>query len=343
MAAAGSVLCRGGSLGLEPFSGEHLMRSWELLEKCLRISVRQREFTLWVVKLSPWDSQTRLMSPLFMAHPKLPSINLPAGGGGSDSVFPVSELLALVSPPVVTPTLKTFGCDIYTDSTFRTSLASPPQQSAGWEVGCDILGSPGKHSELLGNPLTRFLLVATSTEPSVCVAGDRLLDMSLLHPYLGSIQALSLQQEPEVIPDLLTAILDKITLFLTFLLPALNYQRKEQEILLPTVQSKSSLPSHQQNEAARFLKWHRVWRAKNWISWHWSEFFVHLGIEPRFSASQPSSLSSFHHSASVISHTSAPSSPKRIIYLWGRVFSWSPNYDGNKAPLYFHGSVSLCN
>lgn len=46
MAAAGSVLCREGSLGLEPFSGEHLMRSWELLEKCLRISVRQREFTL---------------------------------------------------------------------------------------------------------------------------------------------------------------------------------------------------------------------------------------------------------------------------------------------------------
>ena len=92
----------GRSLGLEPFSGEHLMRSWELLEKCLRISVRQREFTLWVVKLSPWDSQTCLISPLFMAHPKLPSINLQAGGGGSYSAFPVSELLALVSPPIVT-------------------------------------------------------------------------------------------------------------------------------------------------------------------------------------------------------------------------------------------------
>lgn len=66
-----------------------------------------------------------------MAHPKLSSINLQDEGGGSDSVFPVSELLALVSPPVVIPTLKTFGCDIYTDSTLHTSLASPPQQSAG--------------------------------------------------------------------------------------------------------------------------------------------------------------------------------------------------------------------
>ena len=47
------MLRREGSVGSEPFSGDHLMRSWELLEKCLRISVRQREFTLWVVKLSP--------------------------------------------------------------------------------------------------------------------------------------------------------------------------------------------------------------------------------------------------------------------------------------------------
>lgn len=66
-----------------------------------------------------------------MAHPKLPSMNLQAGGGGSDSIFPVSELLALLSPPLVTLTLKTFGCDIYTDSTLHTSLARPPHPSAG--------------------------------------------------------------------------------------------------------------------------------------------------------------------------------------------------------------------
>lgn len=122
--APGVVLRREG---LEPFSGEHLMRSWELLGKCLRISARQREFTLWVVELSPRDSQTHLISQLFVAHPKLPPINLQAGGGGSDSTFLVSELLALVSPPLVTLTLRTFGCDIFTNSTLHTSHVSQCQ------------------------------------------------------------------------------------------------------------------------------------------------------------------------------------------------------------------------
>lgn len=65
------------------------------------------------------------------------------------------------------------------------------------------------------------------------------------------MRALSLQQRPKVNPGCLAAILEKIALFLTSLLPAPNIQREEQEILLPTVQSKSLLPSHSQNEAAR--------------------------------------------------------------------------------------------
>lgn len=82
-----------------------------------------------------------------MAHPKLPSINLQAGGGGSDSTSPVSELLALVSPSLVTLTLKTYGCDIYSDSTLHTSLARSPSAE---ELDVTFWGP----SVLLGNPLT---------------------------------------------------------------------------------------------------------------------------------------------------------------------------------------------
>lgn len=53
ISAGSSLPHREGSPGSEPSSGEHLMRSWELLQKCLRISVRERKLTLWVVKLSP--------------------------------------------------------------------------------------------------------------------------------------------------------------------------------------------------------------------------------------------------------------------------------------------------
>lgn len=59
----------------------------------------------------------------------------------------------------------------------NTSHPTPlfPQQSSGWEVGCDILGSPDKHSVLLGNPLTCFL-----PDCSARVAGDRLLNTSFI-------------------------------------------------------------------------------------------------------------------------------------------------------------------
>lgn len=53
ISAVSSVLCKEGSLKSKPFSREHLMRWRELLEKCLRISVKQRKLTLQVVKLHP--------------------------------------------------------------------------------------------------------------------------------------------------------------------------------------------------------------------------------------------------------------------------------------------------
>lgn len=183
ISAAGSVQGGEGSIGLEPFLGEHLMRSWELLEKCLRISVRQRQFTLWVIKLSPCNSQIHLISPLFMAHPKLPSTNLRA-----------REWQWQCFPSVRTPgTSFSFCChsdsenlwlwhSYWLNTSHITCQLPPSTNSAGWEVGCDILGSSCKLSALLGNPLTWFLMVATDTEPSSCVTWDRLLNMSLLHP-----------------------------------------------------------------------------------------------------------------------------------------------------------------
>lgn len=85
-----------------------------------------------------------------MAHPKLPSINLQAGGGGSDSTFPVSELLALVFPPLVT--LKTFGCDIYTDSTLHTSLAHSATRVQAEELDVTFWGPLASALQCSGIP-----------------------------------------------------------------------------------------------------------------------------------------------------------------------------------------------
>lgn len=47
------MLCKEGSLESQPSSREHLMRWRELLERCLRISVKETKLILQVVKLSP--------------------------------------------------------------------------------------------------------------------------------------------------------------------------------------------------------------------------------------------------------------------------------------------------
>lgn len=87
-----------------------------------------------------------------MAHPNLLSINLQAGGGGSDSIFPVSELLALVSPPVVTLPLKTFGCDIYPDSTFHAPLPGSPDRVQGEKLDVTFWGPLASALCCLGIP-----------------------------------------------------------------------------------------------------------------------------------------------------------------------------------------------
>lgn len=85
-----------------------------------------------------------------MAHPKFPSISLQAGGGGSDSIFPVSELLALASPPVVT--LRTFGCDTYPDSTLHTSFSSSPGGVQGENLDVTFWGPLTSTLRCLGIP-----------------------------------------------------------------------------------------------------------------------------------------------------------------------------------------------
>lgn len=53
ISAVSNMLCKEGSLESQPSSREHLMRWRELLERCLRISVKQTKLILRVVKLSP--------------------------------------------------------------------------------------------------------------------------------------------------------------------------------------------------------------------------------------------------------------------------------------------------
>lgn len=199
--------------------------------------------------------------------------------------------------------------------------------------------------------MTWFLLVATRTEPSACVAGDRHLNIEFtaslagLHP--SSVPPARTRSRPQLayshpgydylVPHFSTA----------------NIKYSEGRARNPASHCAKRVPtpisppkrSGQLFEMAQCQEL----RTESHDTGEW-EFFLPLGVEPRFWASHPSSLSPrspiLFLLLSVCDLTYLSTLlPQRNLYFCGAGTSHKAQTMTEIKPssLYFHGSVSLCN